>query len=426
MQKYYQKLLLIVNKNKYYGFVRGHSYFSQKKINFAFTFINKKSEKTIDNFESTFALKIGEGKASSFAAGRMGFYSLLRILDIGEGDEVVLQGHTCSVMPNAVWRAGATPVFADIDPYTFGSSAVEIEKVITPKTKMIVAQHSFGIPCNIKLIVELARSKGIFLLEDCAISMGSKVNGIQLGNFGDAALFSIDHSKPINAFIGGLIYTHNNKLYEKLKEIQKISDDLPVNRQISIWKKFLFERKYYNPENYGKSFLIDKINRLVFRERNSYLTDDYNKTPSSTYPYPAKLPTFLTQFGLFELERWEVEKGRRQDLLKSFIELSASLGLNDLLPPPYFDQDLDIVPLRFVYTHPDADIIRKKMSKFIDINWFWFDKPIIACKEPRDLGYVYGSCPISEKVGKEIINWPCVFSEVDNNLLLEHFKIVHA
>ena len=66
-------------------------------------------------------------------------YALMKILKVGEGDEVVLQGHTCSVMPNAVWRSGAKPVFADIDPDTFGSSDEEIDKVITQKTKILKA-----------------------------------------------------------------------------------------------------------------------------------------------------------------------------------------------------------------------------------------------------------------------------------------------
>ena len=329
-------------------------------------------------------------------------------------------------MPNAVLRIGATPKFADIDSSTFGSSAEEIKKVITPQTKMIVAQHSFGIPCDIEPIVNLAKSKGIFLLEDCAITFCSKINGVSVGNFGDAALFSIDHSKPLNAVIGGLIYTQNNNFYEKLKEIQRTSDELPQERQEAIWERFLFERKYYNPTYYGKSLLIDKLNRLLLGEKDSYLTDDYGKEPSSTYPYPAKLPGFLAQLGLFELERWEDEKRRRQDLLKSFIELSASLGLTKFLPTSYFDNNLDIVPLRFVYTHPDANFIRKKMSKFLDINWFWFDKPIVACSDPRELGYEYGSCPISEKIGKEVINWPFIISETDNNNLLKYFKMVHS
>ena len=418
------KNIIKFNKAPVFGFVLGHSYLKNDSLSNIQKLIGKSSNETIQKFDKEFASQIGRGQAVSFAAGRMGFFALMQSLGIGEGDEVILLGHTCSVMPNAVWRTGAMPIFADIDPNTFGSSATEIEKVLTPNTKMIVAQHSFGIPCDIEPIVNLTRSKGIFLLEDCAITLGSKINGRQVGNFGDAALFSIDHSKPLNAFIGGLIYTSNNELYEKLKEIQNTSGDLPIKRQEAIWKKFLFERKYYNPESYGKSFLIDKINRLVFREQDTYLTDDYTKTPSSTYPYPAKLPAFLAQLGLFELERWEGEKKRRQDLLKSFLQLSASLDLTDSLPSPYFDSNLAIVPLRLVYTHPNAKSIHKKMSKLIDGPWF--TRPIIACKDPREFGYVYGSCPISEKVGKEIINWPCVFDESDNLLLLKYFERIHA
>ncbi|MBN4080839.1 DegT/DnrJ/EryC1/StrS family aminotransferase [Caldithrix abyssi] len=388
--------------------------------------INNDSKETSSEFEKKIGNVLGQGKAISFASGRMGFYSLMKILRIGNGDEVIIQGHTCSVMPNAVWRTGATPIFSDIDSNTFGSSAVEIEKVISPRTKMIVAQHSFGIPCNIKPIINLAQSRGIFLLEDCAITQGSKINGIQVGNFGDAALFSIDHSKPLNAFIGGLIYTNNNELYEKLKNIQKTSNDLPAVRQEAIWKKFLFERKYYNPRKYGKSFFINKINKIIFREMDGYLMDDYGKMPSSTYPYPARLPSFLAQLALFELEYWEREKNKRRELLSAFLGLSELIGLTEFLPLSYFDNNLEIVPLRFVYTHSNAKEIKKRMSKYLDTNWFWFEKPIIVCNNPWDLGYEFGSCPISEQVGGKIINWPCVFSDSENVQLLKYFEKVHS
>jgi perosamine synthetase len=410
----------------YLGFVQGHAYLSLDQLEMLEKMIGLDNQFVINEFEDKFSKLIGNGHSVLFAAGRMGFFALMKVLGVGAGDEVILQGHTCSVMPNAVWRTGATPIYSDIDPNTFGSSVTEIEKKITSNTKMIVAQHSFGIPCNIEPIVELARSKGIFLLEDCAISMGSKINGIQLGNFGDAALFSIDHTKPINAFIGGFIFTQNIEHYIKLKEIQQISDELPIERKKSIWKKILFERKYYNSKNYGKTFLIDKINRHLLREKNSYLTDDYTKNPSSTYPFPAIIPSFLAQLGLIELEQWKKRKKIRQDLLKSFLELSASLDLTRFIPTPYYDKKIEIVPLRFVYTHPCADVISKNISKFVDISWFWFEKPIIACEDPQELGYISGSCPISEKIGQEIINWPCVLDERDNHDLLEYFRIVHT
>ena len=66
------------------------------------------------------------------------------------------------------------------------------------------------------------------------------------------------------------------------------------------------------------------------------------------------------------------------------------------------------------------------MSKYIDTSWFWFEKPIIVCNDPTELGYVYNSCPISERVGKEIINWPCVLNESNNEQLLKYYKKVHS
>ena len=211
----------------------GHYYLKKNQIP-TLENLKENDDDDIIEFEKNFANMVGLGYTVSFAAGRM-IFSLMKILEIEEGDEVILR-HTCSVMVNAVFRVGATPIFADIDRNTFGSSKIEIEKKISPSTKMIVAQHSFGIPCDIVPILELARSKGIFLLEDCAISFGSKINGVQIGNLGDASLFSIDHSKPLNACIGGLIYTNNislfksQKLYKKLLMICLNKDKMPCGR----------------------------------------------------------------------------------------------------------------------------------------------------------------------------------------------------
>lgn len=413
-------------KKTYFGFVQGHNYLNDNILQELNEFKITESIDILNKFEIKYASAVGNGKAVSFASGRMGFYSLMTILNIKKDDEVILQGHTCSVMANAILRAGGKPIYADIDPETFGSSANEIKKVISSKTKIIVAQHSFGIPCDIEPIIELARSHGIFLLEDCAITLGSKLNGIQVGNFGDGALFSTDHSKPVNTFIGGLIYTKNKNLYKKLKQIQYSSPNLSSYRKSQIFKKFSFERKYYNPTNYGKSFFINLLFKLFLMNKDSYLIDDYSKNLSSSYPYPAKLPTFLAHLGIIELKRWKVEKKKRRTLLKDFLELSSACGIENFLPKSYFNKNLEIIPLRFAYAHPNAKNIRINMSKFLDTNWFWFMKPLITCDSMEELGYTKGSCPISEKIGKSIINWPCVFNEPYNKQLLTFFKRIHT
>ena len=426
LKNFTKKFASTFNNKKYYGFSLGQNHLEPYQIKALFGLLNRESCNPVSLFEETFAKEIGDGKCVSFAAGRMGFFALMQSLGIGSGDEVILLGYTCSVMPNAVLRAGATPVFVDVDHNTFGSSLIEIEKKVSVNTKMIVAQHSFGIPCDLLPIIKFSRSKKIFLLEDCALTFGSQINGMKVGNFGDAALFSIDSFKPLNASAGGLIYTRNNELYKQLKEIQKNSENFSPKMQELIWKKFMFERDYFNPHDYRKAFINVMINRLFSGKINTYLTDDYGKEASSSYPYPAKMPVFLAQLGLFGLELWEIEKKKRQNLLAKFLEISDEVGLTEFLPRSYFDSKLVIIPLRFVYTYNFSEILSKKMSKYIEIDSFWFEKPIASCKNPSDFGYEIGSCPKSEKIGKEIINWPCVFSESDNEDLLNLFKIVHT
>lgn len=176
-------------RSPYFGFVQGHAYLEPDKLQQISQLVGVKDDALVADFERHFAKLVGPGQAVSYAAARMGFYELMRLEGIGKGDEVILLGATCAVMVNAVLRTGATPVFSDINLDTFGSSRSTIEVCVTPQTRMIVAQHSFGIPCEIEPIVNLAKERNIFLLEDCALTLGSKVNGIVVGNFGDAALF---------------------------------------------------------------------------------------------------------------------------------------------------------------------------------------------------------------------------------------------
>ena len=98
------------------GFVQGHYYIKEYQILKIKEVLNSNNnEEIVRDYEKQMALLIGTGYGISFAAGRMAFFSLLKALGIGKGDEVILPGFTCSVMPNAVWRIGATPVFADIN-----------------------------------------------------------------------------------------------------------------------------------------------------------------------------------------------------------------------------------------------------------------------------------------------------------------------
>lgn len=416
-----------------FGFVQGHSYLSDEQIGKIRNLVNIYDEEIILAYEKKMSALIGPGYGISCAAGRMAFFSILKALNIGSGDEVILLGFTCSVMPNAVWRTGATPIFADVDDKTFGSTAKSIEKKITTRTKVIVAQHSFGIPCRINEIVELGKKKGIFVVEDCAITLDSSIGGVKVGNFGGAAIFSTDHSKPLNTLIGGFFYTTDNQLYKKVVNIFKALPELNRDHQQRIFDQLLFERTYYTPKNYprlGWIQLMDALPRKLKPKRKfTFLEGDYNKSvdnnSSLDYPYPAKFPTFLAQLGLIELERWESVKRKRKNILKYYLEITQNSPIAEYLPKIYFDSSVDICPLRFVYSHPNPSAHLKQVSRYLDISWIWFKVPVICCKKGlQDFGYAEGSCKISEQVCSDIVNWPCNIDEQWKDKLLNFFKSV--
>jgi perosamine synthetase len=410
----------------YFGFIQGHTHFALNDLQRIGQLVGLKDESIVADFECQFAKIVGSGEAISFAAARMGFYSLMRLMGVGKGDEVILLGATCAVMANAVLRTGATPVYSDIDPDTFGSSWKSIVDCVTPHTRMIVAQHSFGIPCNIEEIVKFAKSKNIFLLEDCALTLGSRVNGLTVGNFGDASLFSTDHSKPLNTLTGGLIYTKNAKLAERLRLLQTSCPDLSVARQKALYRRFLLEANYCAPSRYGRLGLIDIFSliwkRLAHNE-GDFLVDDFGEAGTLPYPYPAKIPTFLAAVGLMEIKRWEMVSNERSTILRLLLDVLGESKSGAYLPAAYRNTALNIVPLRLAWSEPGGGNIRCSIANIISISWTWFMEPVIGAKQPlRGLGYSIGECPISERTGPNMVNLPCNFDRRDVDKLIFHLQ----
>lgn len=433
-----KKIVQIVNAvfllfiRPYFGFIKGHSHLSNDELTQILSLIInpcEKDEEITSMFENKFSELIGAGKSVSFAAGRMAFYSYMEILEIGDGDEVIIQSSNCSVMVNAILRIGAKPVFSDIDVNTMGSDPKSIRKLITTKTKLIVAQHSFGIPCEIDEIVKIADRYNIKVLEDCALSVGSKYKGLTVGNWGDAALFSIDHSKPLNCMIGGLLYLQEDDIYQRIKKFRDKMPNLDKNHQLSIYQRLLFERKYYSPDKYSYGKFIELFDALIGKIRKTqpaFLLDDYNLPNSlnkSYYSYPAKLPVFISKLGLFELKYFDENKLIRKELLDDYIKIFVTSKNSKLLPNAYLDERNDIIPLRFIAFFPNKSLAYKYFSKKIDVNSSWFQKPIIGCHDIEELGYKIGSCKNSEVAAKKVINFPCTFNsnqklEIQNKLNL--------
>jgi dTDP-4-amino-4,6-dideoxygalactose transaminase len=161
-----------------------------------YTFFLIFSKKNIfrSKLNNEFSKIIGNGYTISYASGRMGFFHILKSLNLTRQDEVILQAPNCAVMYNAVIRNGAVPVVVDVDLNCLGSDISNIQKRITKNTKVIVVQHTLGIPCNIKSIASFCAENSLILIEDCALTVSSSLDNIILGNFGDYAIFSFDNT----------------------------------------------------------------------------------------------------------------------------------------------------------------------------------------------------------------------------------------
>lgn len=166
-------------------------------------------------FEREFADFTGRKYAIALANGTVALELALYCLGIGPGDEVVVPSRTFIASASCAVMRGATPVVADVDRDSSNLTAETIKRVITSRTKAIVAVHLAGWPCDMESILELARRHRIAVVEDCAQAHGARYCGRPIGSFGDMAAFSFCQDKNMTTGgEGGMLLTNDRRLWE--------------------------------------------------------------------------------------------------------------------------------------------------------------------------------------------------------------------
>lgn len=156
------------------------------------------------------------------ANGTDALHLALRALRVGPGDEVITTPFTFVATTEAIGLVGATPVFVDIDPETFNLDVRQIERAITPRTKAILPVHLYGQPCDMDLILEIARERGLWVVEDCAQAIGATYKGRKVGSFGDAGALSFFPSKNLGCFgDGGMVVTNRAEVAERVEMLRR-------------------------------------------------------------------------------------------------------------------------------------------------------------------------------------------------------------
>ena len=167
-------------------------------------------------FEQEFAAYVGCRHAVALANGSVALELALHVLGIGPGDDVVVTSRSFIASASCAVLRGARPVFADVDSASQNITAETVQRVLTPATRAIIAVHLAGWPCDMDPLMDLARSRGIVVIEDCAQSHGATYRGRVTGSLGDIAAFSFCQDKIITTGgEGGMLLTNDRAVWEK-------------------------------------------------------------------------------------------------------------------------------------------------------------------------------------------------------------------
>jgi len=357
--------------------------------------------------EEEFKRYLGVKYAISFNSGRSGLMAILDSLDIKKDDEVLLQSFTCNSAVNPILKRKAKPIFVDIDD-TINLDPVDLKKKITPKSKAVMIQHTFGWPAQIEEILKFVRQNNLFLIEDCAHSLGAKYQGKFCGTFGDVAFFSFGRDKIISSVFGGMIITNNEKMGERIKEFR---DKLDYPSNFWIFQQLLHPilincliLPAYGLNQYLGRLLLGLFHKLSILSKSVYKKEKRGKIPKY---FPKRFPNALATLALNQFKKLEKFNNHRRKTASFYEKELKNTGFN--LPLAKSQEGRTPAFMRYpILVNFDTDeILQKLRRKKIFLDDGWRKSPVVPPDTDIDkMGYLFGSCPQVEKVAQNIVNLP--------------------
>jgi len=313
--------------------------------------------------EEEVAAKLGARFAVGCASGTDALILSLMAARIGPGDEVITTPFSFIATAGSIAHVGATPVFVDIDPITFNINPALIAAAITPKTRAIMPVHLFGLPADLDPILEIARAKGLLVIEDAAQAIGSRYNDRFIGTIGDFGCFSFFPSKNLGgAGDGGLITTNDPARAERLLMLRGHGS----------------KKKYYH-DILGTNSRLDALQAAVLR---------------------VKLP---------HLDSWAAG---RQNRAQRYRKLFEERGLTSFVTcPPQPPANFHHVYNQFTIRLPQRDALRESLRVAGIPSEIYY--PLCLHLQPvfQYLGYKLGALPVAEEASREVLSLP-VFPEL--------------
>jgi dTDP-4-amino-4,6-dideoxygalactose transaminase len=307
----------------------------------------------VSNFEKAFATYCGTSEAIGVNTGTSALHLALLAAGIGAGDEVITVPFTFVATIAAIEYAGARPVFVDIDPLYYTIDPAKIEAAITPRTKAIMPVHLYGQPADMAPIMEIAKRRGLMVIEDACQSHGAEYAGRRCGSIGELGCFSFYPGKNLGAYgEGGAVVTNDPTLAAKIRLLRSWGEE---TRYIHAFR--------------GYNYRMDGIQGAILG---------------------VKLP---------HLERWT--EARRAHAAS----YSRSLEGGPAIVPRVRD---GVRHVHHVYAVrvPARDEVRAALAEAGVQTGVHYPIPLHLQPGYRDLGYARGAFPVAERVADEVLSLP--------------------
>jgi len=321
-------------------------------------------------------------------SGRSLLEVYLKSLNLPIGSQVLLQSLTCSVVPAAIIKSGLKPVFVDVTD-TFNMDITDLAKKITSVSKVLIIQHSFGHPDNLKKIQLFCRQHNLILIEDCAHGLGVYYQSQPLGSFGDASFFSFGRDKVISSVWGGALLVKDKSVYQKIVDTTFTNTNIFWVSQQLLYPSIIFlVTNLYSFLSIGK--IIHYISQITGLITKAVSYQDKNLVNIPFYSYPNQLAVLA----LNQLNKLDCILENRRSLAKSYAQI--------------FDQKYypDSGYLRYSLVVKDKSNFKNLLKKSNIIAGDWYYQPIIPDINLTKFGYTKGSCPNAESISKSMLNLP--------------------
>lgn len=351
-------------------------------------------EKVVARVEQQIGRYFGR-EAVLVSSGRSAITAALQAWGVGRDDEVIVQAFTCLAVPAAVRWAGATPVYADIDPQTHNFDVADVARKMTPRTRVIIVQHTFGVPGPLRELRSLADKHNIRLLEDCAHALGGEVEGAPLGSFGDAAVLSFGRDKMLSSVFGGAVVGADATFMSRVRAAQAALPYPPwwwVGQQLLHPIVMSVVVPLYFMGSVGKLFLVAAQQLRLLSKAVSAGERRGGRPGFVGWRYSPALAWLLER----QWQKLPRYTARRRGIVRRYkTELSGEVPDEAAL-------------LRFPLRVRDKQGFLRSAREQRMLLGDWYDAAVTPCDSDCQAAtdYAAGSCPEAERAAKETVNLP--------------------